>query len=577
MKRGRIAALVLALTAAFWSVAEARSLAIQSFDAEIRVNPDGTIDVVEVIRPRFTGMWNGIYRTIPVEYRTDQGFNYTLVLDVDSVTDGAGTPLRYESSRERHYRKLKIWVPNAVNALRTVILRYRVENGLKFFEEHDELYWNVTGDEWEAPIESVNARVHLPPGAASLRAVAFTGGYGSRERAAEVETLATGVNVRSLRALNFGEGLTVVVGWDPGVVKRPGPMQTAWFVARSNVPLAIPPIALVGMWWLWSRKGRDPNRLPIAARYEPPEGLSPAEVGTLVDNSPGMRDLTATIVDLAVKGYLVIEQTEEDRMLGLWSSNDYIFTLKKPRAAWGALAPHEQKLLTALFREAGSQYAGEESVRLSALKNKFYKDLPGIKETIFRKLVDRGLYPRRPDHVRMFYLVAAGVVGLAIGYGGSVLSAFWGIQPTSAIVAGVLTGIIVAAFGWIMPVRTIRGARALEASLGFEEFLERVESDRFDRMVRTPEMFEKYLPYAMALGVEENWARAFQDVYKQPPNWYRGGNVHAFRTGALVGDLNQMSTRSAAVMTSSPRGSGGSGFSGGSSGGGFGGGGGGGF
>ncbi len=151
---GRALVAVLLLAAA--TPAAARKLVIQRFDVEVVVQPDGSLDVTEVIQPRFTGSWRGIYRTIPVEYRTPQGFNYTLLLEPLSVTDGTGRALKYESSRERHYRKFKIYVPDAEDAVRTVILRYRVLDGLKFFEDHDELYWNVTGDEWEVPIESAS-------------------------------------------------------------------------------------------------------------------------------------------------------------------------------------------------------------------------------------------------------------------------------------------------------------------------------------------------------------------------------------------------------------------------------------
>ena len=135
------------------AAAAQRSLVIQQFAADVEVGTGGAISVTETIQPRFTGTWNGIYRTIPVGYRTPQGFTYQLRLDVESVSDETGAPLRYESSRERHYRKLKIWIPGAVDTVKTVVVRYRVLNGLKFFEEHDELYWNVTGDEWDVPIE----------------------------------------------------------------------------------------------------------------------------------------------------------------------------------------------------------------------------------------------------------------------------------------------------------------------------------------------------------------------------------------------------------------------------------------
>src|SRR4026208_237955 len=138
--------------------------------------------VDETIVPRFTGAWNGIYRTIPVEYRTPQGLNYTLRLQIESITDNAGQPLKYESSRERQYRKLKIYVPGAADSTRIVKLRYRVSNALRFFDEHDELYWNVSGDEWDVPIESASAQVHPPEGATGIRATAFRGAYGSTEQ-----------------------------------------------------------------------------------------------------------------------------------------------------------------------------------------------------------------------------------------------------------------------------------------------------------------------------------------------------------------------------------------------------------
>jgi len=130
-----------------------------------------------------------------------------------------------------------------------------------------------------------------------------------------------------------------------------------------------------------------------------------------------------------------------------------------------------------------------------------------------------------------------------------------------------------------MPARTLEGTTAVEKVIGFEEFLSRVESDRFERMVKTPAMFEKYLPFAMAFGVENNWVKAFEEIYRQPPEWYRGPSGRMdFHPRSFVSDLGRMSSRAAAVMASAPRSSGGSGFSGGGfSGGGFGGGGGGGF
>jgi uncharacterized membrane protein len=299
--------------------------------------------------------------------------------------------------------------------------------------------------------------------------------------------------------------------------------------------------------------------------------MTPAELGTLADGKPDMRDITSTIVDLAVRGYLHIAEQDDPGFLGLFSSKEYTFTLKKDRGGWGGLKPHESGLLRAMF-------GGSDTVSLSDLKNKFYKDLPGLREDLYSDLVKDGLYTGRPDRVRLLYLVGAAVVGVILASLGGALMAAFGMQPAAAIVAGILSALIVALFGWHMPSRTIRGTRELEKVLGFQEFLSRVEADRMDRIIKTPEMFEKFLPYAMALGVEGNWAKAFEGIYREPPQWYSGpGGVHAFRPTTFTSNLGRMSTQAASVMASAPRSSGGSGFSGGSSGGGFGGGGGGGF
>jgi uncharacterized membrane protein len=548
-----------------------RTLVIERFDAIIDVSPDGSIVVEETLVPRFTGSWNGIFRTIPVQYRTPQGLNYTLRLDVEAVTDAAGQELKYESSRERHYRKLKIYVPGAADATRTVKLRYRVSNGLRFFEEHDELYWNVTGDEWEVPIESVSARVRLPAGASGIRATAFRGVYGSTEES-DVSVEPDGVSVQTARGLGMREGLTIVAGWNPGVVHRPTAVERSAQVVYSNLPLAIPPVIFIGMLRLWRKRGRDPELAPIATKYEPPARMTPAELGTLVDGKPDMRDITASIVDLAVRGYLHIAETQNERLFGLLSNKDYTFTLKRERSSWSELTAHEGDLLNAMFEGSSTV------VSLSDLKNKFYKHLPGLRDDMYGRLVSSGFYTARPDRVRLFYVIGGLILGFAVAFLSIRIMVGLGMQPISGIVAGIVSAIIVVFFGWFMPSRTARGTRELEQVLGFREFLSRVEGDRLERIVKTPEMFEKYLPYAMALGVEDKWAKAFEGIYTQPPSWYSGrGGVGTFHPSTFTRDLGAMSAAAATTMSSSPRGSGGSGFSGGSSGGGFGGGGGGGF
>lgn len=571
------AILFLAVFSLFASAAAARELHIEKFDSEIVVSPKGAIDVTETIQVQFIGSWNGLYREIPVEYVTPQGLNYTLFLNVKRVTDENGNSLKFESSRVRHYRKLKIYVPGARDVRKTLVIEYTVSDALRFFEDHDELYWNVTGDEWDVPIQAANARVVLPEAATGIRVNVFTGAYGSRAKEADSEIVGNGVEVRTRQPLGYHEGLTIAVAFDKGFVHEPTALDKASLFLKSNWPLGLPFIVFAIMFYLWWTQGRDPRLRPIAAQYEPPDQLTPGEAGTLVDNSADMRDITSTIVDLAVRGYLVIEEHQKDRMLGLFHDKDYNFILKKDRAEWAKLKPHEQVMLNGIF----SSGTVGETVSMSSLENRFYTNLPGIKNSIFESLVTHGYYRRRPDSVRAAYIGVAVVVGVLSIWVGSGIASKLGMAPLTFIAAGVLSAIVICAFGWFMPAHTEQGTRALEGVLGFEDFLNHVESDRFNRMIKTPEMFEKFLPYAMALGVEKNWSKAFQGIMTQPPDWYRGSYGPNFYPMMFTSDLNTMSSHASSVMASAPRSSGGSGFGGGggggSSGGGFGGGGGGGF
>jgi uncharacterized membrane protein len=557
------------------ATAQAKELRIENFDAHIDVASNGTIDVIETIRAHFIGgPWHGLYRSIPVEYVTAQGLNYTLFLDVKRVTDGSGRRLKFDSSRVRHYRKLKIYIPNADNSVQTISIEYTVSDAIKFFEDHDELYWNVTGDEWDVPIQSAHAKIILPAGASNIRATAFTGVYGSRAKDAEIDIAGNAVEVQTTAALPYHAGLTMAVAIDKGVIREPTAADLVGRFLRSNWPLLLPVVVFFLMFRLWWTRGRDPRLRPIAAQYEPPNQLTPGEAGTLVDNAANMRDITASIVDLAVRGYMVIEEVQKDRMLGLIHEKDYNFILQKDRSQWGALKTHEQALLDGFFT-AGTV---GETISMDSLQNRFYKTLPVMRSGIFDSLVSQGFYKRRPDSVRSTYIGGGVVVGVLMIWGGGAMGRALGIAPLPFIIGGVISALVICAFGWFMPAHTEQGTRALEGVLGFEDFLNHVEADRFNRTIKTPQMFEKFLPFAMAFGVEKNWSEAFDGIMTQPPGWYRGGTGPIFYPVNFTNNLNSMSSRASSVMASAPRSSGGSGFGGGgSSGGGFGGGGGGGF
>src|SRR5882762_2732664 len=564
-----IVLLLIALSASALTAQE-RSYSIQRFHAQIRVNKDASIDVTETITARFVGSWNGLYRTIPVEYRTAQGLNWTLGVALLGAQDvSTGQTLRTETSRQRHYVKYKIWIPGAANADRTIVLRYHATNGLRFFDEHDELYWNVTGDEWEVPIQVATAEIELPPGTTGMRATAFNGVYGSTARDASVAITRNSVRVAMPQPLGYHEGLTAVVGWDKGMVVEPSAAARAVGTISSNWPLLLPIPVFLLAFWSWWRRGRDPRRRPIAVQYEPPANVSPAEAGTLLDNSADMRDITATMIDLAVRGQLRIEERQNPKLFGLFGGGTE-YALHRLKLGDG-LAPHESAVLSGIF--SGRQ----DLVDLSQLKDEFYTSLPGIRNAIFDGLKGRGFYRDRPDKVKQKWNGIAIGVGLLIGVGGTFLSG--GVQLTAVpfVIAGILSAIIVFIFAQIMPARTEAGARALEHVLGFEEFLRRVESDNLKRIiVGHPELFDKYLPFAMAFGVERQFARAFEGIYTQPPQWYVGPSLVNFNVTHFSSSMSHLGTVASTTMSSSPRSSSGSGFGGGGSSGGGGGGGGGG-
>lgn len=595
-----------------------RSIEIESFDAAIVVGKSAEVDVTETIRFRFDGQWNGVHRRIPVVYSAGTGGAYALRFSLLGVADETGRPLVVERSRQRHEESLKIFVPGAVDALRTVVIRYRVRRAVKFFPDHDEFYWNVTGDEWPYPIGAARAGIDLPAEVENVRVNAFAGAFGAIDKSVGIridgadtapeDTFAPAgesappadgghrVEVRATRALGIREGLTVAVAWNPGGVRRPTAWEAAWdrFVDNSGAILlaltafGLPVVAALSLFGRWLRVGRDPRGQPIVVQYEPPPGLGPAEAGTLVDNSPDNRDLMALLVHCAVRGLVKIRETSAK---GWMSRARYAFDLLVPESDWEAkgVSPAERALLRGMFpstsgawrREDGAPMEGVvASVRAEDLAGQFHVHLAGIKDAIFAALVREGCYAHRPDHVFVSYLLAAPVAGLAAAGGVTLLNRWWwGVAPEAAIPQAVLTGVatalVVAFFATVMPARTVKGARTREAILGFQEFLARVDAHRLATLPLTPDLFERYLPYAMALGVEGRWAKAFQGICSEPPQWYAGvGPMPDFQAADLTHSLGQMGAATASAMTTAPRSSEGSGFGGGfSDGGGSGGGG----
>ena len=553
----------------------ARTYHISQFNSTVHVQPDGSADIAEQITFVFNGQFQGVYRDIPVEYPGPKGSNYSLFITVNQITDESGSSLKFEKNRSGGFLRLKIYVPGASDSTRTVNIDYSVSDATKFFPQYSEFYWNVTGNDWLVPIESASATLYFPESAAgSLRAQTYMGIYGSQQPA-RVSVDGATVTAETTGPLPARGGFTVDVYIPEGILHAPSAMTRLGRFIRSNPILSLPIWAFAVMFGLWWYKGRDPSAgMSVAPMYEPPEGMRPAEAGTLLDDSVDPRDITAILVDLAVRGYIKIVEAPHKGLL--FTTKDYEFHLLKDRNAWTDLNDYERAMLEKIYAGGGTV------TRLSDLRNHFYTVLPLIKAEILTGLKAKGMYTVDPDSASQYMVL--GALAVAIPY---IAAQVLGVANFTdsvgpLVVCGIIAFLIIILFGRQLTATSLKGARTRVQILGFQEFMNRVDADRLKRM--PPDTFEKYLPYAMALGVEHRWAKAFEGIIQNPPTWYQG-DWTTFNTFYFVNSLGMMSQQATTAFVSAPRASASSsgwssgGFSsgGGFSGGGFGGGGGGAF
>ena len=303
----------------------------------------------------------------------------------------------------------------------------------------------------------------MPDGATGIRTLAFTGAYGSNSQDADIVEVAEPDHCSHPPFAAISRRPDRVIGWDKGLVHEPTALDLFWLYLRSNWILILPVLAFGIMFWLWWTRGRDPRQQPISVQYDPPDKLTPGEVGTLVDNSAAMRDITATIVDLAVKGYFD-HRADRSRIncSACCITRNTSFHMKKPATEWQDALGRTNWKCSMRFLMSGSR----DTVKLSELQNHFYVHLPKIRDCIFDALVTDGYYLHRPDRVRASYLAGGVVVGVIIVALGVSYGATHGIAPLSVFVAGIASAVAVCGFGWFMPARTSSGARTLEKVLG---------------------------------------------------------------------------------------------------------------
>ncbi len=543
---------------------------VTNFDASIALESDGSFTVTEAITYDFSFYeHHGIFRDIPYSY-SRSGTKYNVRIKVLGVeADGDLAP--FETTRSGGYLHLKIGDPAVTSTgEHTYQITYSVERAINYFDDHDELYWNVTGNEWTVPLLDASAVVSfnfpITGIAGDITSTCYTGPVGATDQqCARAIDGDESIPFTTTRKLAAGEGLTIVVGVPRGVFSEPtGWQRFGWFVV-DNWPVALPVVTLGILFYLWWTRGRDPaGRRTIVAEYEAPDKLIAAEVGVIVDEKADLKDISATIIELAVAGFLKIRALGKS---GAFAKPDYELIRLKP--ASGLVDPFQRVLFEELFGSA-------ETKKLSDLKNKFYTKLPDLKTKLYDGLHQAGYFPKSPEKVRNTY-IGIGSLVLVFGFIGAV-SGF--LMPLAGG-AVVLSGVIILLFSQSMSRRSSAGVAAREKIEGLKLYLTVAEKERIkfhNAPEKKPELFEKLLPYAMVLGVEKQWAGQFADLYRQPPSWYDGSFGTHFTTLYLVSALSDFNRSAQTVVASRPSsaGSGGSGFGGGGfSGGGFGGGGGG--
>lgn len=556
--------------------------AVQDFSSDIIIHSDASVEITDSITVDFeNNQRHGIYRHIPVIYER-HGISYTMPLRVESITGDSGEPEHYVFSHQGNEVMIKIGdADRTISGVHFYRIKYRVERALNFFDKDKvpEFYWNVTGDQWPYPIDHASATVHVPTDVKpeDMRVTSFYGPPGSTANAiSQVNGIVAQFATSS--PLQPGEGLTIVVGLPAGSVVPPPLWKELLHFLQDTWPAWLAPMATLSvMSLLWWNSGRDVDgNHPVAVEWTPPKDLSPAEVGTLVDESCDMEDIVSTLVDLAVRGHLRIVQLKGSGLF-FFGKKDYMFKKLDPPAG-EKLSAHEQTFLQGIF---DYDLTADSTNSLSNLKAKFYTFLPTIRTCIYDSLTNKGLFLANPDRVRMQYKGMA-FLFLVVGMFAFVYAHIWGVGLLAS-------GGIILLFARAMPARSAAGSKATRECLGFARFVRMAEKDRIRVLAKDdPTIFGRLLPYAMVLGAADEWANAFEGLLTEPPDWYQPvgyGTRDIFSVTDFVDDLgyslNSMRGTFASVpVSTSTSGSGSaasgdSGFSDGSSGGGFGGGGGG--
>ena len=576
------------------ALAQSVGFHVSDYDITYAIRPDGLVDATEVLHVDFADEpHHGIFRYIPVRFDYDPNPKYERVYKISHVHVEATDVSAHNSISDVGQNKIfKIGdAKKTVTGQHTYTITYVIKGALNGFRDHDEFYWNATGNDWQMPIDHTHVKVTAPSG--EQRVACFTGPVGSNQTCDGVELRSPSEASFAQGALYPGAGVTVVVSLAKGVVPAASTkplLDEKWSIVRafSVTPgTAIPAgvlllIAGALVLRLLYRTGRDrrthagggdQRMSPMEhhggpVQYRPPDDARPAQVGVLIDERADPLDVTATIIDLGVRGFLKIEEIEKK---GLFHKADWQLTKLKDDD--GTLMAYERILFDGLF-------SGRDDVKLSELKNTFASTLHQVQSSLYADCVKQGWFARRPDRVRATYL-GLGIVGFLLAVG--VLAVLVAVTHAALIaVPLVVVAFIFLAMHNRMPARTGKGSDALDRTLGFKQYMATAEADQM-KFAEEENIFAKYLPYAIVFHETERWSKTFHNIYGDNPppgmGWYSPyGTWNSFAFANFAGSMSSFTVQTSGTIVSTPSSSGSSGFGGGGfSGGGGGGGGGGGW
>lgn len=565
----------VAIIALLLMLASSPCLAIEKildYHSDVKIHQDGSLQVTETIKVNAEGnnIRRGIYRDFPTSYKDQRGNHYKVAFNILSIQRN-NQPEDYHT--EDLSNGVRVYMGSSstylASGIYTYTLQYQTSRQIGFFDGYDELYWNVTGLGWMFPIDHASARIELPAAVDSsdFKVAFYTGSSGSTSQNARSVILSDKVvEFETTSVLAPYEGLTVAVGWPKGLIDEPSQQQKIiWFLQDNGAALLL----IIGFlatlaWylWAWRRYGRDPEKGTIIPLFEPPKGISAAGCSYIRKMRFGKQTFPAAIISLGVKGYLEIHEDKTD------------FELKntglKQDSKRLPLSKGEQKVYAEIFR----------SKTQIKLEQKNHPTFTRAKTALQSAL--------KTEHLgRMFNINGKfAIPAVVLSFVTLAIAAQFVGGPLPWIIFVILSLGMHMTFVALLRAPTPAGRKIMDQIEGFKMYLNTAEQDRLDRMQSpelTPEVFETFLPYAFALGVENNWCERFTrqfpaeitgDGYQ--PAWYVG-RFHSMDTFNHLGNNFSSSFSSAVSSSSTPPGSSSGSGGGGSSGGGGGGGGGGGW